>query len=189
MARVNFAIAPKYIHGTGVFVLAVAGAAFAYFQGRPVVAARAKVRQLTTELAERRESLQQVQTSRKDTDARVTAAKAQLAERLVALAPLSQLNERLEQLSQLAEAAGMTVDRLTPAEAASKGPFPSLQLRLIGRGPSAACERLIETLHGSFVDTTITSLHVKGTPENTEALVNVDLELLWYTAADATTGQ
>ena len=178
-------IPPQYVHGAGAGVLVLAGIAFMYFQAGPVVAARAHLRELNSELATRKESLVQAQVSRKDTEARVAAMRAQLKERLLPLVPTSRLNERLEQLSQLAEASGMTVDRLSPAEAATKGPFPAVQLKLVGQGPYEACERLIGTLHGSFEDTAITSLHVKGTPENAGAPVSLDLELLWYTAADA----
>lgn len=178
-------IPPQYIHGTGVAVLVLATGAFTYFQARPIVAARVHVRELTEELAARKESLQQIQISRKDTEARVAAMKDQLKERLLPLVPTSHLNERLEQLSQLAEASGMTVDKLSPAEGATGGPFPAIQLKLVGQGPYEACEHLMGALHATFEDTAITSLHVRGTPENPGAPVSVDLELLWYTAADA----
>jgi len=186
MKRLNAAgLSPQYIHGAGVALLLLTGVGFVHFQARPAVAARAHTRSLDEELKTRRESLQQLQSSRKDAEGRVVALRGQLADRLMHLVPKSHLNERLEQLSRLVETSGMSVERLAPVDTVTSGPFPSLQLRLVGHGPYDACERLMGTLHSTFVDIAITSLRVKATPENPAAVVNLDLELLWYTAADA----
>ncbi len=177
-------LSPQHVHGAGIALMVAAVGGFAYFQARPVVAARAEVRTLTTQLADEREALDQAHLSRKGAEARVGELRGQLAGRLVSLVPRSHLNERLEQLSQMVETSGMTVDRLTPAETATMGPFPSLQLRLVSHGPFRACERLIGSLHTTFPDTAITSVRVKATPENPDEPVAVDVELLWYTAAE-----
>lgn len=178
-------LTPRHVHIAGAVLLMILGVAFAYFQGRPVVAARAELRTLTEELAARRQTLQQLQASRKDAEVRAAALRAELAERLLKLVPRSHLNERLEQLSRVVEASGMRVDKLTPAEATANGAIPSLRLRLAGHGPYEACERLIGTLHTSFVDTAITSIQLRAAPENPESPVHLDLELLWYTADEA----
>jgi hypothetical protein len=181
MARLE----PGHVHGAGVALVLVGVGAFGYFQARPVLAARAEARALAGEIESQRQSLQQAQSSRKDAERRIGAVRSQLAARVLPLLPQSHLNERLEELSQLVEASGIKVDKLSPADTDSPGPFPTLALHLVGRGPYAACERLMDTLHTTLVDTAVTSLHIGASPENPDAPVNLDIELLWYTAADA----
>ncbi len=179
-------LSPAYVHTAGAALLIASIGAFTYFQARPIVHARAEARALQAELADRRAALQQAQASSRTIAASITSARSALAERLMQLVPRSHLNERLEALSGLVEAAGMQVDRLAPGDVVVTGPFPAVPLQLAGHGPYQACQKLVESLHTAFADTAITGLRVKATPENPDAPATLEVELLWYTAADDT---
>lgn len=178
-------LAPWHVHAAGALLTLAACAAFGAFLVRPLLAARAQAHARAADLAAQHQSLQDLRSARKDTDIRLIAVSKQLEEQTVRLEPKSRLNERLDQLTELAGAAGLQVHRLSPGVSSEGARHSATVLHLTGRGPFAACDRFVASIHSRFNDTAVITLHLTAPPENTDSPVDLNVELLWYTAPDA----
>lgn len=135
-----------------------------------------------TELADRRQKLEEQNAAYRSLQSKLAAARGDSAHNPLRLSDANQMNARLAQVMSLATALSLEVNDIQPGEPVAGNRCDRVPVRLAGRGSYQTCTAFLHGLRERFADMGVASFELSADAADPGEKADFRFDLEWFTA-------
>ncbi len=172
----------------GLAVLAALTAG-AYFGGlEPLLSRQAEAELQKATLKQQREETARLASSLTIMRGQLVKVRQAVAASSIRLHSGSHLNQHLADVSQVAVGCRLRVDEIKPGGVITSPRYEQVPIQFSGSGTYASCTEFLQKLHVTFPDTGVTSLEIRGRPDDPQHRATFRFGLVWYASPSPSGG-
>lgn len=175
------------VDAAGVVVVLALSAA-AYLAGfKPVLDRQAMQKQQAQTLVQQRHEATHRAASLASIRGELMKVRDEVKTSSIQLQSAAYLNQHLAQVTEVAIKCSLQVDEVQPGNIAHSPRYDQVPIEVSGSGSYADCVEFLQRLHKAYADTGVSSLEVRGRPDDPAHRAAFRFGLVWYAAPTLST--